>query len=208
MCYYGQLVTNLMQLDLSVSLFSICSAQFSPFSHVYLFATPWTAACQASLSITNSQSLLKAHVHRVGDAIQPSHHVFFSSCLLSFIISGSSPMSPFFPSGAQIIGASASASVFPVNIQDWFFFRMDWFDLLAIQGTLKSLLQHQSSKGICVCHLSVMSYSPCLDLTTRTEFKQHAKMRIKSQGPIYTHRVTGEAPIVFKGQSWIDLMQE
>ena len=150
----------------------------------------------------------QAHVHRLGDAIQPSHCVFFSSCLLSFIISGSSPMSLFFPSGAQIIGASASASVFPVNIQDWFFFRMDWFDLLAIQGTLKSLLQHQSSKGICVCHLSVTSYSPCWDLTTRTEFKQHAKMRIKSQGPIYTHRATGEAPIVFKGQSWIDLMQE
>ena len=64
------------------------------------------------------------------------------------------------------------------------FFRMDSFDLLAVQGTFKSLLQHHSSKGIHVCHLSVMSYFPCWDLTTRTEFKQHAKMRIKSQCPI------------------------
>ena len=155
------------------------------------------------------QELTQAHVHRLGDAIQSSHPVFpFSFCLQSFLTWGSFPMSQFFPSGGQKIGVSASTSVLLVIIQDWFFFRMDWFDLLAVQGTLKSLLQHQSSKGICVCHLSVTSYSPCWDLTTRTEFKQHAKMRIKSQGPIYTHRATGEAPIVFKGQSWIDLMQE
>ena len=126
--------------------------------------------------------LTQAHAHRLGDAIQPSHPVFpFSSCLQSFLISGSFPMSQFFPSGGQIIGASASASVLPVNIQDWFFFRMDWFDLLAVQGMLKSLLQHHSSKGICVCYLSVTSYSPCWDLSTRTEFKHHAKMSIKSQ---------------------------
>ena len=133
------------------------------------------------------QKLTQAHVHRLGDAIQPFHPVFsFSSCLQYFLTSGSFPMSQFFPSGGQIIGASASTSVLPVNIQDgfFFFFRMDWFDLLTVQGTLKSLLQHHSSKGICVCHLSVMSYSPCWDLTTRTEFKQHVKMRIKSQCPI------------------------
>ena len=48
-------------------------------SHVQLFATPWTAACQASLSITISQSLLKLHVHCFGDAIQPSHPLTPSS---------------------------------------------------------------------------------------------------------------------------------
>ena len=64
------------------------------------------------------------------------------------------------------------------------FFRMDWFDVLSVQGTLKSLLQHRSSKGIYVCPLSVTSYSPCWDLMTRTEFKQHAKMRIRSHCPI------------------------
>ena len=104
--------------------------------------------------------LTQAHVHRLGDAIQPSHLVFpFSACLQSFLTSGSFPMGQFFPSGGQIIGASASASVLPVIIPDWFFFMMDWLDLLAVQGTLKSLLQHHSSKGIYVCHLSVTSYS-------------------------------------------------
>ena len=63
-------------------------------------------------------------------------------------------------------------------------FRMDWFDLISVNGTLKGLLQHHSLKGIYVCHLSVMSCSPCCNLTTITEFKQHAKMRIKSQCPI------------------------
>ena len=54
-------------------------------------------------------------------------------------------MSQIFPSGGQSIGVSALASVLPVNIQGWFF-RIDWFDLLAVKGTLKSLLQHHSLK--------------------------------------------------------------
>ena len=70
----------------------------------------------------------------------------------------------------------------------------------------KSLLQGDSSKDIHVCHLSVMSYSPCWNLTTKTEFKQYAKMRIKTKCPTYIHLVTGEAPVVFKGQAWVDLM--
>ena len=138
---------------------------------------------QAPLSITNSWSLLKLMSSGWCHPTISSSVIPFS-CLQSFPTSGAFQMSQFLASGGQSIGVSASASVLPVNIQDWFFFRMDWFDLLAIQGTLKSLLQHQSSKGICVCHLSVTSYSPCWDLTMRTEFKQHAKMRIKSQCPI------------------------
>ena len=75
-------------------------------SHVQLFATRWTRACQASLSFTISQSF---------------HPVFpFSNCLQSFLGPGSFPMSWLFPSGAQSIGASASASILPMNIQDWF----------------------------------------------------------------------------------------
>ena len=54
-------------------------------------------------------------------------------------------MSQLFPSGGQSIGALASAPVLPMNIQT---FRIDWFDLLAVQGTLKSLLQHHSSKAL------------------------------------------------------------
>ena len=97
----------------------------SPFSSVQslscvrLFVTPWTAARQASLSITNSRSLLK---HRIGDAIQLSHPLspllFF--CLLSFPASGSFPISWFFASGSQSIRASVSASALPVIIQGWF----------------------------------------------------------------------------------------
>ena len=68
------------------------------------------------------------------------------SCLQSFPASGSFPMSQLFPSGGQSIGVSASTSVLPKNTQDWSF-RMDWLDLLAVQGTLKSLLQHHSLKA-------------------------------------------------------------
>ena len=70
----------------------------------------------------------------------------FSSCLQSFPASGSLQMSQFFASGGQSIGVSASASVLPMTFLGLISFRMDWLDLLAVQGTLKSLLQHHSSK--------------------------------------------------------------
>ena len=76
----------------------------------------------------------------------------FSSCLQSFQASGSFQMSQFFTSDSQSIGVSASASVLPVNIQNWFPLRMDWLDLLAVQGTVKSLLQHHSSKASILRH--------------------------------------------------------
>ena len=71
----------------------------------------------------------------------------FSTCLQSFPASGSFPMSQFFTSGGQSIGASASASDFSREYSGLISFWMDWFDLLAVQGTLKSLLQHHSSKA-------------------------------------------------------------
>ena len=72
----------------------------------------------------------------------------FSSCSQSFPAVGSFLMSQFFASGGQSIGVSASTSVLPINMQDWLIsFRMDWLDLLVDQGTLKSLLQHHSSKA-------------------------------------------------------------
>ena len=58
----------------------------------------------------------------------------------------------FFASGGQNIGVSTSASILPMNIQDWLSFRMDWLDFLAVQGTLKSLLQHHSSKASILQH--------------------------------------------------------
>ena len=87
-------------------------------SRVSLFATPWTAPCQASLSSTISQSLLK---FMSIELVMPSNHLIlchpFSFSLQSFPTSGSFPMSQFFTSGGQSIGVSASASVLPMNIQ-------------------------------------------------------------------------------------------
>ena len=100
---------------------SYCSSVQSV-SHVRLFATPWTAAHQASLSINQLLEPAQTHVHRVCDAFQPSHSliILFSSCLQSFPTSGSFPTSQFFASGCQSIRVSASASVLPMNIQKWF----------------------------------------------------------------------------------------
>ena len=109
-----------------VCLFSI-SFSFSDclsvqlLSHVRLIATPWTAARQASLSITNSRSLLKfMSVESVMPSNFSSSVIPFFSHLQSFPASGSFLMSQFFASGGQSIGVSASASVLPMNIWDWF----------------------------------------------------------------------------------------
>ena len=90
-------------------------------SHVQFFATPWTATHQASLSIINSWSLLK--LMSIKSQCHPtisSSVIPFSSCLQSFPESGSFPRSYFFASAGQSIEASASASVLPMNMQDWF----------------------------------------------------------------------------------------
>ena len=122
------------------------SVQFSSvqsLSHVPLFATPWTAACQAILSITNSWSLLKLMSIK---SVIPSNHLILCRPLL------------------------LSPSIFPLNHIRWpkywsfsfnislsneysglISFRMDWLDLLAVQGTLKSL-QHHSSKASIIWH--------------------------------------------------------
>ena len=102
---------------------SIHTVQFSSVQSLIpgpLFATPWTAALQASLSITNSRSLLKLMPIK---SVMPFNHLIlchpFSSCPQPFPASGSFPMSQFFTSGGQSIGASASALVLLMNIQDW-----------------------------------------------------------------------------------------
>ena len=112
------------------------------FSCVQLFATPWTAACQPSLSITNSRSLLKLMSIK---SVMPSKHFILCrpllSCLQSFPVPQSFQMSQFFASGGQSIGFSISPSNEYLGLIS---FRMDWLYLLAVQGTLKSLLQHHS----------------------------------------------------------------
>ena len=116
-------------------------------SHVQLFATPWTAACQASLSITNSRSPPKP---MSVESVMPSNHLILCHPLL---------LPSIFPSIRVFSNESAlwirwpkywsfSFNISPSNEHPGLIsFRMDWFDLLAIQGTLKSLLQHHSSKA-------------------------------------------------------------
>ena len=115
-------------------------------SHVWLFVTPWTTAHQASLSITNSRSLLRL---RSIESVMPSNHLVLSHPLLPPSI---------FPSIRVFSKESVlhirwpkywsfSFSISPSNEYSGLIsFRIDWFDLLAVQGTLKSLLQHHSSK--------------------------------------------------------------
>ena len=96
-------------------------------------ATPWTAACQVSLSITNSWSFLKLISI---ESVMPSNHLIvccsFSSCPQSFQGSGSFQKSQFFASGGQNFGVSASASVFLKNIQDWF--PLGWTGWISLQS--------------------------------------------------------------------------
>ena len=98
-----------------------CFSSVQSLSHVQLFETPWTATCQASLSITNCRSLLKLMSI---ESVIPSYRLIlchpFSSHLQFFPASGSFPMSRFFTSGGQSNGVSAAASILPMNSQDWF----------------------------------------------------------------------------------------
>ena len=102
-------------------------------SRVWLFATPWTAAHQASLSITNSRSLLKLMSI---ESVMPSNHLIIWYPLLlppqSFPASGSFPMSQLFTSDGQSIGVSTSAPVLPMNIQDWF--PIGWTGWISLQS--------------------------------------------------------------------------
>ena len=117
-------------------------------SHVQLSATPWTAAYQASLSITNSWSLLKLMSI---ESVMPSSHLILCCSLLLLppippsirVFSNESTLRMRWPKYW-----SFSFSIFPSKEHPGLIsFRMDWLDLLAVQGTLKSLLQHQSSKA-------------------------------------------------------------
>ena len=108
-----------------------------------------TAAWQASLSITNSWSLLKLMSI---ESVMPSNHLILcsllSSCLQSFPASGSFPMNQFFASGGQSIGVSASASVLPMTIQDWFPLRWTGWNSLQSKGLSRVFSnKHHSSKA-------------------------------------------------------------
>ena len=115
-------------------------------SHVWLFVTPWTEAHQASLSFTISRSLLKLMCIEL---VMPSNHFIlccpFSSCPQSFLASGSFQwVSPSHQVAKVLELQHQSCNEYSGLI----YFRMDWLDLLAVQGTLKSLLQHYSTKAL------------------------------------------------------------
>ena len=122
-------------------------------SRVWLFVTPWIAACQTSLSITNSQSSLKLMFIEL---VMPSSHLILCHPLLL--------LPPIPPSIRVFSNESAlhirwpkywsfSFSINPFNEHPGLIsFRMDWLDLLAVQGILKSLLQHHSSKASILWH--------------------------------------------------------
>ena len=136
-----------------------------PLSHIRLFATPWTAAHQAFLPITNSQSLLKLMSM---ESVMSSNHLILCRPLLltpSFFPSiRFFPMSQLFASHGQSIGVSASASVLPMNIQDWSAF--GWTGWTSLQSKWFSrvfslLLDHQKSKRVPEKHL-LLFYWLCL----------------------------------------------
>ena len=113
-----------------------------------LFGAAWTPGHQASLSFTISWSLLKL-IHGVSDIIQPSYPLSSPSppALNSLPASVSFPVSQPFTSGGQSIGASASAISPSSEYSGLISFRMEWFNLPAVQGTLKNLLQQHNSKA-------------------------------------------------------------
>ena len=114
-------------------------------SHVRLFATPWTAACQAFLTISNSQRLLKLMSI---ESVMPSNHLIFC---YPFLLLPSVFSSIMIFSNESVLRTRWPKywcfSISPSNDSGLISFRMDWLDLLAVQGTLKSLLQHHSSKA-------------------------------------------------------------
>ena len=121
-------------------------------SHIRLFATPWIAARQASLSVTISWSSLKLTSI---ESVMPSNHLIL--CRPLFLLPPIPPSIRVFSNESTIHMRwpkywSFSVSIIPSNEHPGLIFRMDWLDLLAVQGTLKSLLQHHSSKASILLH--------------------------------------------------------
>ena len=133
------------------SFLTFSSVQFNSvqsFSHVWLFATPWTVACQASLSITNSWRLLKLMSI---ESVMPSNHLILCHFLL--LLPSIFPSIKVFSNELAVCIRwpkywSFSFSISPSNEYSGLIsFRIDWFHLLPVHGTLQSLLQHHNSKA-------------------------------------------------------------
>ena len=139
-------------------------------SSVRPFATPWTAACQAFLSFTDSWSLLKLMSI---ESVMPSNHLILCCplLLLPSIFPSIRAMSQFFASGGQSIGASASASVFLMNSEDWF--PLGLTDLIFLQSKgLSRVFSNTKFKGISSLVLCLL-HGPTLT-TIHDYWKNHS----------------------------------
>ena len=148
-----------------------CFSQLSsvqPLSSVWLFVIPWIAACQASLSITNSRSSLRLTSI---ESVMPSSHLILCHFLLLLlpippsirVFSNKSTLRIRWPKYWSFSFSISPSNEHPGLIS----FRMDCLDLLAVQGTLKSLLQHHSSKASILRHsafFTVQLSHPCMAL--------------------------------------------
>ena len=146
MHYAYQLSLGSSHLSLLLSHLQFSSVQ--SLSRVPLFVTPWTATCQASLSITKSQSLLKLYSI---ESVIPSNHCIHCHPLL--LLPSIFPRIRVFSneSAPPIRWRKYWSFSFIISLSNEYsgliYFRIDWFDLLVVQGTLKSLLQHHSLKA-------------------------------------------------------------
>ena len=147
--------TRLHVIFIAIFIYSFNGIFVSMFTHddiihllslPWLFVTPWTAACQASLSFTVSWSFCK--LMSIESMTLSNHTILCCPLFLLPSIFPSIrvfPMSQLFALGGQSTGASSS--VIPMSIHTWFPLGLDWFDLLAVPGTLKSPLQHHNLKA-------------------------------------------------------------
>ena len=138
-----------------------CSVQFSSVSRVSLLANPWTLACQASLSITNSWSLLKLMSM---ESVMPSNHLILCRPLLLlpsvFLSIRVFSNESVFVSGGQSIGVASSTSVLPVNIQDWYLLGWTGWISFKSKGLWRVFSNTTVQKHQFFC--TQLSYSPTL----------------------------------------------
>ena len=185
------------------------SQSVQSFSCVWLFATPWIAACQASLSITNSRSSPKLMSIEL---VMPSSHLILCHPLLF--------LPPFPPSIGVFSNESTlhmrwpkywsfSFSISPSNeYPGLIFFRMDWLDLLAVQGTLKNLLQHHSSKASILFFFLTLQYCIGFAIYQHESATGIHVFPILNPPPSNSSVLSFQEPIIIQGQTFFSIRDD
>ena len=166
-------------IDLKIGLDYSAFSSVQSLIHVQLFATPWIAACQASLSITNSRSSPKLMSI---ESVLPSSHLILCRPFLLLppippsirVFSNESTLRMRWPKYWSFSFSISLSNEYPGLIS----FRMDWLDLLAVQGTLKSLLQHHSSKA------SILQHSAFFTVQVSHKYMTTGKTIALTSGPL------------------------